>query len=170
MDTDRRTGSDQDRPHALVWIDSHEAIVVRWAEDQARIERIVSVIPPPHPTNHHVRHDPAIRHGGGGASEAEASRRETYLARFLKVVTAGLPDDADLTVLGPGPTHQRLVTSVRSSDTTHRRGRWVESRTSSRKTDRQLVALLREIEGDEAPRRAAGRPHPSRSGPLEFRS
>jgi len=170
MDTDRRTGSVQDRPHALVWIDSHEAIVVRWADDQARIERIVSEIPPPHVTNAHVRHDPTIRHGGGGAPEAEASRRAAYLDRFLKAVAAGLPDDADLTVLGPGTTHQRLATVVQGSDTTHHRERWVETRTSSRKTDRQLVAILREIEGDEAPRRIAGEPHPSRAGSLEFTS
>ena len=70
MDHDLRTTTDRERPHALVWIDSHEAIVVRWEDDQARIERVTSQVPDHHKSTGHVRHDPAVRHvvDGGPAT------------------------------------------------------------------------------------------------------
>ena len=64
MNHDLHTATVKERPHALVWIDSHEAIVVRWEDDQARIERVQSDVPDHHAATGHVRHDPAIRHGG----------------------------------------------------------------------------------------------------------
>lgn len=163
MDNDLRTSPDQIRPHALVWVDSQEAIVVRWQDDQARIERITAEIPEHHDSPGHLRHDPAVRHGGGRSQETEEARRREYTARFLKEVTNGLPTDADLTVLGPGTTHEHLTKVVRASDTEHHRVRQVTSQRSSRKTDRQLVALLREIEGEVPPRRTVGEEHPSRT-------
>jgi hypothetical protein len=152
MDADLRTSPDTERPHALVWIDSKAAIVVRWEDEQARIERVTSDIPDHTKSSGHLRHDPAIRHGGGRSQDAEESRRHEYLSRFMKDVTHRLPEDADLTVLGPGATHEHLVKSIRASDAEHHRVRHVGGRRSSRLTDRQLVALLRELEGDEAPR------------------
>ena len=167
MDHDLRTTTDRERPHALVWIDSHEAIVVRWEDDQARIERVTSQVPDHHKSTGHVRHDPAVRHGGGQSQDTDEARREEYLGRFVRDVIHRLPEDADLTVLGPGETHEHLVKAIRAADVDHRHGRKVSGRRSSRKTDRQLVALLRELEGDEAPRRAAGESHPSHAQPTE---
>ena len=157
-DDDLRTSPDRERPHALVWIDSKAAIVVRWEDDQARIERVTSEVPDHHKSTGHVRHDPAIRHGGGRSQDADESRRHEYLGRFLKNVTLRLPDDADLTVLGPGTAHEHLLRTIRASDAEHNHRRQVAGRRSSRMTDRQLVAVLRELEGAEAPRRAAGVP------------
>lgn len=160
MDDALRTAHDQERPHALVWIDSHEAIVVRWEDDRARIDRLTSEVPDHHTSTGHLRHDPAIRRGGGQSQDTEELRRHEYLSRFLKDVTHRLPHDADLTVLGPGETHEHLVKTIRASDAEHHHVRKVAGRRSSRKTDRQLVALLRELEGEEAPRRtAADAPH-----------
>lgn len=170
MDQDLRTTSDRERPHALAWIDSHEAIIVRWEDDQARIERVRSEVPDHGKAEGHVRRDPAVRHGGSAAQDAEAARRDVYVARFVKAVTHRLPVDADLTVLGPGETHEHLVKAVRADDIEHRHDRRVVSRRSSRKTDRQLVALLREIEGDEARRRTAGEAHPAHAGHAEVGS
>ncbi len=155
MDADLRTSPDTERPHALVWIDSQAAIVVRWEDEQARIERVTSDVPDHTESGGHLRHDPAIRHGGGRSQDAEESRRHEYRSRFMKDVAHRLPEDADLTVLGPGTTHEHLVKSIRASDAEHHRVRHVAGRRSSRLTDRQLVALLRELEGDEAPRRTA---------------
>jgi len=166
MDADRRTSPDMERAHALVWIDSKAAIVVRWEDDQARIERVTSEVPDHATTGGHLRHDPAIRHGGGRSQDAEESRRHEYRARFMKDVVHRIPSDADLTVLGPGTTQEHLVRAIRTGDAEHHRVRQVLGRRSSRLTDRQLVALLRELEGDEAPRRTAldlaGHGHPAR--------
>lgn len=170
MNHDLHTATVQERPHALVWIDSHEAIVVRWEDDQARIERVKSMVPDHHAPTGHIRHDPAVRHDSGQAQDAEEARRRQYMDRFLKDVTERLPAEVDLTVLGPGATHEHLVKVVRASDLEHHHARAVAGRRSSRKSDRQLVALLRELEGDEAPRRSAGEPHASRSTGTEVSS
>jgi len=153
MDHDLRAPSDQERPRALVWIDSREAIIVRWEDEQARIDRVTSEVPDHHRSLGHVRHDPAIRHGGGQSQDAEESRRQEYLARFLKDVAHRLPPATDLTVLGPGSVHEQLVKTIRGADIEHHDEREVVGRRSSRMTDRRLVAMLRELEGDEAPRR-----------------
>ena len=156
MDADLRRPPDQERPRALVWIDARAAIVVRWEDDRALIERVTSDVPDHTRSTGHVRHDPAIRHGGGRSQDAAESRRHEYLNRFFKDVTQRLPDDADLTVLGPGTTHEHLIRTIRAADAQHHRARHVAGRRSSRLTDRQLVALVRELEGEDAPRRAAG--------------
>ena len=83
----------------------------------------------------------------------------TWLASS-KDVTHRVPSEADLTVLGPGEAHEHLVKAVRATDIEHHHARQGRRRRSSRKTDRQLVALLRELEGEEAPRRAAGEEPP----------
>ena len=156
MDADLRRPPDRERPRALVWIDARAAIVVRWEDDQARIERVTSEVPDHTKSTGHVRHDPTIRHGGGRSQDAAESRRHEYLSRFIKDVTGRLPDDADLTVLGPGTTHEHLIRTIRAADAEHHRARQVAGRRSSRLTDRQLVAFVRELEGEDAPRRSAG--------------
>ena len=155
MDDDRHASPDRERPRALVWVDSQAAILVRWEDHQAKIERVTSEVPDHTKSTGHLRHDPAIRHGGGRSQDAEESRRHEYLTRFMKDVTRRLPEDADLTVLGPGATHEPLIKSIRVSDGEHHRNRQVAGRRSSRMTNRQLVAMLRELEGEEAPRRTA---------------
>jgi len=150
---DRRAPREPERPRALIWIDTREAIIVRWEDEQARIDRVTSEVPDQHKSMGHVRHDPAVRHGGGRSQAAEASRREEYLHRFLKDVVHRVPAATDLTVLGPGSIHEHLVKLIRAEDLERGDRRVALGRRSSRMTDRQLVALLRELDEDEPPRR-----------------
>jgi hypothetical protein len=53
----------------LVWIDAREAVVVRWVAGTSVVERIESDVPAHHRATGHVRHDPNVRHGGGGVSQ-----------------------------------------------------------------------------------------------------
>jgi hypothetical protein len=43
------------RPSTLVWIDSREAIIVRWLDGTARLERLESEVPAHHRATGHVR-------------------------------------------------------------------------------------------------------------------
>ncbi len=88
-------------PGSLVWIDAREAILVRWPEDQAQLERVESEVPARRRATGHVRHDPLIRHGGGGLpQDAGEPRRLEYLQRFLEQVADLLPSHQDVLILG----------------------------------------------------------------------
>jgi len=136
----------------LVWIDSEEAIIVRWA-DRATIERVRSGVEGRHRSTGHVRVEPTVRHGGGGPSAAalERARRE-HLRAFVDEVIAHVPDQDDVTVVGPGVVRQCLERGLRADDRRHSRHRLVHSATSDRLTEQALVAHVRELAGD-APRR-----------------
>lgn len=151
-----------DRPLSLVWIDSRTATIVRWVDDRAVIERLVSDVPVHHRGGEHVRHDPTIRPGGGGGSAATSDepRRLEHLARFFRDVTDRLPD-GDLELIGPGTVHEQLATAVRAAD---RAGaRRISVAPSAPLTDRQLVARLRRLSGQEPRRRRDRRGHPPTS-------
>ena len=145
------------RPATLVWIDERLAVIARWRDGAARLERVESEVPNRHRSTGHVRHDPAVRHGGGGAPQtAGEPHRLEHLARFLDAVAARLPEDEDVVFLGPGTVRDHLRTRVLDADAEHRRTRAVTSQASARLTDRQLVARLRRLSGAEPPRRAVG--------------
>lgn len=141
-----------DRPVTLVWIDAREARIVRWVDDAAQVERLVSDVPSHRKSSGHVRHDPSIRPGGGGGSAATAGepRRLEHLARFLETVAARLPD-GDLELIGPGTTRDHLASVVREADP--RGTRHIDTAASAPRTDRQLVARLRHLVGHEPRRR-----------------
>ncbi len=134
----------------LVWIDSEEAIIVRWA-DRATVERIRSDVPGRHRSSGHVRFDPSVRHGGGEADAAERARRE-HLRAFLEEVAGHVPDADDVTVVGPGMLRERLERNLRADDRRLGRRRHVHSAAAERLTEQELVADVRELAGD-APRR-----------------
>lgn len=136
----------------LVWIDSEEAIIVRWA-DRATVERIRSDVPGRHRSMGHMRVDPAIRHGGGGATADTAERaRRSHLQAFLDEVAEHVPEGDDVTVVGPGLVRERLERALRAEDRRHGRRRHVRSAAAERLTEQELVAHVRELAGD-APRR-----------------
>lgn len=147
-----------DRPIAasrvtLVWIDSREAIVARPDDRTPRIERIESEIPAHHRATGHVRHDPGIRHGGGGVSQtAGEPHRLEHRERFLDRVALCLPVDDDLVLIGPGTMREHLERRIRETDERQRRTRRVSTESSTRLTDRQLLARLHRLGGAE-PRR-----------------
>jgi hypothetical protein len=140
----------------LVWIDAREAIIVRWADGDIAVEHMLSDVPPHVRTTGHVRHDPSVRHGGGRAQSTIDSHRIEHLDRFADRVEARLSATDDLTILGSGPVHEQLTRQVRASDVHHRRRRAVECESAPRQTDRQLVARLHRLMGQEPRRRSVG--------------
>lgn len=145
------------RPSTLVWIDAREAVIVRWQDDQTRLERVDSEVPAHHRATGHVRHDPAVRHGGGGRPQtAGEPHRLEHLARFVEQIANRLTPDADLLILGPGTVRERLKRLVREMDEHAGRSRDIRCEASSRLTDHQLNARLRHFAGADPRRRTVG--------------
>ena len=159
------------RDHALVWIDAREAVVVRRHDDVVTIEHLESDVPAHRKSTGQVRHEPGIRHGGGGAPQtAGEPHRTEHLRRWVATVRAHLPATNDLTILGPGTVREQLEREVKMDDSHHLRERTVTGAPSARRTDRQLVARLSREAGVEPRRRTVGayrwseRPGAARSG------
>jgi hypothetical protein len=133
----------------LVWIDSEEAIIVRWA-DRATVERIRPDVEGRRRSREAERVDPTEGHGSGGseADVAERAGREPLRA-FLEEVAAHVPENDDVTVVGPGPVRERLERSLRTDDRRHDRRRQVRSASAERLTERELVAHVRALAGDD---------------------
>jgi len=145
------------RPSTLVWIDARGAVIVRWRGNRARVEREESIVPDHHRATGHVRHDPAVRHGGGGAPQtADEPHRLEHLARFVDQVASRLPPDDDLVILGPGTVREHLERHVRETDERHGRSRGISCEASPRLTDRQLIARVRHTAGADPLRRTVG--------------
>jgi len=135
----------------LVWIDSEEAIIVRW-EDRATVERVRSDVPGRHKSAGHVRIDPIVGHGRGAPAEAAERARRARLAAFVHEVAEQLPPDGDVMVVGPGIVRERLERDLRADDRRLGRQRHVHAAAAERLTEQELVARVRELAGD-APRR-----------------
>ncbi|MEX1169124.1 MAG: hypothetical protein WEE50_03170 [Chloroflexota bacterium] len=144
------------RPSTLVWIDAREAVIVRWADDRSRVERIKSDVPAHHRATGHVRHDPAVRHGGGRPQTAGEPHRLELLKRFVEDVADRTAPDDDLLILGPGVVRERLARRIRELDDDRERSRSVTSQPAMPATDRQLIARLRQFAGAAPRRRAVG--------------
>lgn len=145
------------RACTLVWIDSREAVIVRWHDDRAHLERLDSDVPAHHRATGNVRHDPAVRHGGGGPSQtAGEPHRLEHLGRFVEQVANRLPPGDDLLILGPGTVRERLERLVRESGGHHEPSRGITSEPSPPLTDRQLIARLRHVVGADPRRRTVG--------------
>lgn len=138
----------------LVWIDSEEAIIVRW-DDRATVERVRSQVEGRHRSSGRVRIDPSVRHGGGRASPdaLERARRE-HLRAFIEDVAAHVPLADDVMVVGPGVVRERLERDLRADDRKHGRPRRVHSAAAERLTEQELVARVRTLAGDAPKRRA----------------
>lgn len=143
------------RDVTLVWVDAREALIARWVDDAAHLDRIESDVPAHRQSAGHVRHDPALRPGGGGGTAATSGEphRLEHLARFLDTVAGRLPD-GDLEIIGPGTVHEHLAQVVRAADA---QGiRHVTTTQSARLTNGQLVARLRHLVGHDPRRRSPG--------------
>jgi hypothetical protein len=140
-----------------VWIDAEGARILRWA-GRVSTAVIESNIPVHERSTDHVRHDPLIRHGGGGRGADEAARHRTeHLRRFLGRVEDALRDDGGgVEILGTGTLGERLASQLKSDDRRHGRSRPIRAEHSMRMTDRQLAARLRERVGASRPRGGAG--------------
>jgi len=139
----------------LVWIDSEEAIIVRWA-DRATVERVRSDVPGRHrPNGHHPDgHTPtsdAMRIDRGAMDAHERARRDE-LRRFVDEVACRLPDTDGVMVVGPGVLRGRLERVIRADDRHHGRARLVHSAAAERLTEQELVARVRTLAGEAPPR------------------
>lgn len=153
---DGKAANEVTQSSTLVWIDAREAVIVRWQDDRARLERVESEVPARHRATGHVRHDPNVRHGGGGPQTAGEPHRLEHLERFLEQIATRLPADDELFILGPGIVREGLERHVREMDKHHKRSRSVSCEASSRLTDRQLIARLRRFAGVVTRRRSVG--------------
>jgi len=141
----------------LVWIDARDAIIVSWRDDRAHVEREESNVPAHHRATGHIRHDPGIRHGGGGAPQtAGEPHRIEHLERFVERVAGRLPPDDDVVILGPGTVRERLERRIRLDDEGRERSRLISCEASPRLTDRQLIARVRHVVGADPLRRTVG--------------
>lgn len=155
--TDPPPAPTTDNGSVLVWIDAKEAILVRWGGDEATIDRVRSDVPGRRRSTGHVRHDPGIRHGGGGTPQSAGEpRRLEHLRRFVGEVTTRIQPDENVLILGPGTVRNLLEVSLHETDGPVPGERLVTSEAAARRTDPQLVARLRELIGDEPPRRKFG--------------
>ncbi len=151
------TGADGSHACTLVWIDAREAVIIRWDGGGIEIDRLESDVPAHHRATGHVRHDPTMRHGGGGGSQtAGEPHRLEHLARFVAQAASHVSPDDDLIVLGPGTVREHFERYVRVAD--RRRGclRDITGEASPRRTDRQLAARLRHAVGADPRRREVG--------------
>ena len=153
MTAHRGTGPERGEvPATLVWVDSEEALIVRW-EGAAQIERLASDVPGRHRSTGHRRYDPNVRHGGGGTPDDRIEReRLGRLRAFVRDVAAHVPAGDDVRIVGPGDVRLRLGRILRDEDRRLGRSRVVDTRAAGPLTERQLVAHVREIAGDPPPR------------------
>jgi hypothetical protein len=151
------TEADGHRASTLVWIDAREAVIVRLQGGRARIERVESEVPAHRRATGHVRHDPGIRHGGGGSPQSAGEpHRIEHLIRFVVDLADRLAPGDHLLILGPGTVHERLARQVSQSDGHHGRHRDIVREASPPLTDRQLIARLRAFAGVESRRHTVG--------------
>jgi hypothetical protein len=151
-------GRDATQDCSLVWIDTREAVIVRWQADAAAVERHHSDVPSHHRSTGHVRYDPAVQHGGGAPHDTGEQRRLEHLTRFVETIASLVPPDDELLILGPGTVRDRLEQRVRETDRHAGRGRKVSCQAAGRLTERQLVARVRRLAG-AGERRVISGPH-----------
>lgn len=152
-----------DRPLAepaagcAVWVDGTSAVVVRWV-GHAIVDHVEDEVPARHRSTGHIRHDPAVRHGGGGIVAEQVERdRLRHRTAHLRRVAGLVPDTGPVLVLGPGSARLELEHAVAAADRRCQRDRSVRSEASGRLTDRELIARLRASIGTSAVRRVVGR-------------
>lgn len=146
----------------LVWIDAREAHLASWAAGEVALEKLESDVPAHHKSTGHVGHNPSIRHGGGGRQQtAGETHRQEHLERFIEQVVGRLVTAESVAIIGPGQVRDRLERELRAADARQHRTREIATAPATRLTERQLVARLRILAGDEPRRRTVGAHRPS---------
>ncbi len=149
----------------LVWIDAREAIILHWEAGTAAIRRLASDVPAHHHSTGHVRHEPAPGNASAGPPRtAGESHRLEHLVRFVDEAAGAVPGAGDVLVLGPGTVHERLAERLAALDARSGHARTIATGATGHRTERQLIARLRELAGSPPPRRL--RPAPRRTTPV----
>lgn len=142
---------------SAVWIDGTSAVVARWVGHPVLL-RVEDEVPSRHRSTGHIRHDPAVRHGGGGVLAEQLERdRLRHRSAHLRHVAALVPDTGPVLVMGPGSARLELERILVAADRRRRRERPVLCEASGRLTDRELIARLRASVGAAPDRRIVGR-------------
>jgi hypothetical protein len=122
------------------------------------VDRVDDEVPARHRSTGHIRHDPAVRHGGGGLVTDQLERdRIRHRRAHLRRVAAMVPDSGPVLVMGPGLARLELERALVAADRRSRRERPVVSEASGRLSDRELIARLRANVGAAPGRRRVGR-------------
>lgn len=141
----------------IVWIDSREAFLARWVDGEAAVEHVESEVPIHHRSTGHVRHDPMVRHGGGGRDQtAGEPHRQEHIERFVKQIADRLEVAGPVIVIGAGTVREHLDRELRERDVRMSRVRDVATEPARPLTERQLVARLRHLVHADPPRRTVG--------------
>jgi hypothetical protein len=140
------------RRMTLVWIDSRQALIVRWQEDRGLVERVASDVPAHRRSTGEMGPDPSVE-----------TQRLDHLERFVASVAQRLPADDDVLLLGPGTVRGHLERYLRAADHGRDRPRALASEAAATMTERQLIARLRDEIGVPPRRRRALRPPHTRS-------
>jgi hypothetical protein len=141
---------------ALVWIDARLARIIRWRNGVVT-ETIRSDVPPHVRTTAHVRHDPAVRHGGSGRGQDDAERRRNeHLRSFLKAVVDRLRREERIEILGTGTVGERLATHLARATARRRVRPAIGVTRSAWLSERQLAARLRQHIGLQRRRASIG--------------
>jgi len=141
---------------ALVAISAGRARIVTWRDQEVRQLEIHSGVPRRHRSIGHVRRDPTVRHGGTGRSEIEMTRRRgEYLHRYLDKVAEAIAPFDRVVVTGGGPLPGELAGRLADREQGRPLPRTIELDHAGHRTDRQLVARLRQLAGHPPLRRQA---------------
>jgi hypothetical protein len=137
----------------VIWVDGRKAVVGHWV-GYPIVAAFAADIPARHRSTGHIRHDPAVRHGGGGVPDDRIAReRAGHVARYLDRVAGAVPTTGPVVVLGPGELGEMLGARLRTADRRAHRERPVDVEPSGPLTERQLVARLRVLGGAPPKRR-----------------
>ncbi|MGH2512634.1 MAG: hypothetical protein ACRDGQ_08110, partial [Candidatus Limnocylindrales bacterium] len=143
---------------ALVWMDSQQALVVRW-DGEPVVERIESGVVPRRRAVGSIRRGPARPDGGGSVpGHGTEGRHLEEMDRYLGEVAGKLLGLDRLEVIGRGRAHEQFAEMFR--DLEGRLGEEITittATTSRRPSERQLMARLRKLAERELPRRRQGR-------------
>jgi hypothetical protein len=137
----------------VVWIDGRRATVAHWVGHPI-VATFEADVPSRHRSTGHIRHDPSIRHGGGGVPDDRIARdRAGHVARHLDRVVDAIPTSGPVLVLGPAELGEKLAARLRAADRQAHRVRPIDIEHSGPLTERQLVARLRALGGSPPKRR-----------------
>jgi hypothetical protein len=135
MTTARTTG---------VWISAASATILRWGPDGVTVrERIDSQIPGRHRS---TGRPPTEDHPAG------EGHRDEHIRAFFAQITATLPIDDDLLLVGDGEVVEHFAHEIQAHDRGRSAARRVEVEKSGPMTEPQLLARIRAFAGSPARR------------------
>ena len=127
-----------------VWISAASATILRWGPEGVTLrERIDSLVPGRHRS---TGRPPTEDHPAG------EGHRDAHMRVFFAQVSATVPIDDDLLLVGDGEVVEHLARQIEAHDYSHNTARRVEVAKSGPMTEPQLLARIRAFAGSPARR------------------